>query len=183
MIPEYKLGWMAGVLDQKGIIVRKQNKSRATPQLVLMVESTKVGLIRELAHLTGGRPEPREGREAKEWMQRGCSEHCPEAHIEHQGPGPRFMPPVSRWTVTGAAMAIVLWNVLPFMVTDREMEHAMTEALDNLVTSGRGVGMVRSSVQRMEELGWVIPPQIAGRISAPVSEDAARRHEKDSVPA
>lgn len=179
MIPECKLGWVAGVLDYHGTIIRKRNKSRVTPQLVLMVESTKVGIIRELARMTGSHVEPRGNRLVKEWMQRGCTEHCPEPHIEHEGPGPSFLPPVTRWTVTGATMAIVLHSAIPYMVTNRGMENAMNDALASVVTSGRGVGAVRASVQRMAERGWEIPDEIRGRISAPVSAAAAARHEKE----
>ncbi len=113
MIPDAKLGWMAGILDYHGLLIRKKNRTRATPQLVLMVESTKTSVVRELGRLTGSHAESRHNRLVKDWMQRGCTEHCPEPHIEHEAPGPSFLPPVTRWTVTGAAMAVVLHNVIP----------------------------------------------------------------------
>jgi hypothetical protein len=181
MIPEYKLGWVAGVLDYKGTIIRKANSRRATPQLVLMVESTNSAVVAELSQLTGGAPEPRDNRLRKEWMSRGCKVHCPEAHVHHEGPGEWHLPPVSRWTVTGAGMAIVLFNVIPYMVTDKGMQQAMDDSLAHLVTSGRGVGAVRASVVRLAELGWNLPPQIKDKISQPVSEEAARLHHKENA--
>lgn len=178
MIPDYKLGWVAGVLDYKGTIIRKSNQRRATPQLVLMVESTNVAVVAELSRLTGGEVEPKEDRTPKEWMSRGCKIHCPEAHVHHEGPGEWHLPPMSRWTITGAGMAIVLHNVISYMVTDKGMQQALDQALANLVTSGRGVGAVRASVTRLAELGWDLPPKIKDKLREPVSAEAARLHHK-----
>ena len=178
MLPEYKLGWVAGVLDFKATIVRKKNRQRATPQLVIMVESTNTAVIDELARLTGGTPEPKTARQTKEWMRRGCTIHCPEPHMHHEGPGPWSLPPIGRWTITGAGLAIVLHNVIPYMVTDKGMKEAMEDALAHLVTSGRGVGQVRATVVRLAELGWDLPPQIKDKISEPVSAGAAKLHQK-----
>lgn len=55
MIPPEKLGWLASVLDLKGHIIRKNNQTRRTPQLVLMVESSRLRVVEELCRLTGAR--------------------------------------------------------------------------------------------------------------------------------
>lgn len=169
MIPDAKLAWMTGVLDLKGTIIIKNNRTRKTPQRVLMVESKAASVVGELARLTGGTAEPRKTRERQDWMQRGCVEHCPEPHIgyEDHGPGPWRMPPISRWTITGAGLAVVLHNVIPFMTTDRSMLAAKEGALADLITQGQGVGAVRAAVERLDALGWELPPGMRERISVP----------------
>jgi hypothetical protein len=169
VIPEAKLAWMAAVLDFKGATVRKTNPMRATPQLVLTIESSNIGVIREMCRLTGTSAEARPVHHAAQWMQRGCSEHCPDAHIEHSGE----MPVTARWSVTGACAAIVLWNVIPYMVTDRGLRDTMDEALANLVLTGQGSGMVKSAIRRLEALGWALPPAIARHVPVPALSSRA----------
>src|SRR6185503_19478151 len=104
MLPPMKLGWMAGVIDLKGRLIRKKNKTRATPQVVLIVETKEYMVVKELSSLTGTSPETMDRRPLREWMRKGCSEHCPEAHV-HVGDSEYehlYMPPIARWTITGA---------------------------------------------------------------------------------
>jgi hypothetical protein len=158
MIPEAKLGWFAAILDMKGNIIHKNNKQRATPQLVLMVESKNWNIIRELARLTGSFAEPQKPRDAKDFMRRGCTEHCPDPHVHV--PDEWKLPAIARWTITGAGVAIVLHNVLPYMSdADRKgFPLLMDEATENLVLQGQGSGRVRETIRRMETLGWELPP-------------------------
>ena len=118
-IPMYQLGWMAGILDMKGVIIGKKNKQRATPQLVLMVETKQVEVIRGLSAMTGTSPDFQPAKDVEEWMRRGCVDHCPEKHVHVGHDYPKQMPATARWTVTGAAMAVVLHNVLPFVRNDQ----------------------------------------------------------------
>jgi len=83
---------MAAVLDMKGTIIVKSNQTRATPQIVLMVESTNVGVVAELGRLTGSVIEPRESRFRPAWMRRGCITHCPEPDVEYPEQ-PDYLPP------------------------------------------------------------------------------------------
>lgn len=159
-VPEVKLAWVAGILDYKGNLIRKNNKTRATPQIVLMVESTNTSIVAELARLTGSSPEPREGRRRKEWMRRGCITHCPEPDIEYP-PQEDTLPDDIRWTLTGSAAAIVLYNVIPYMVTDRGMQATMEEILGNVSLYGRSGNGVRQAAHRLYQLGWKLPPKIA----------------------
>lgn len=162
MIQDTKLAWMAAILDFQGRVIRKNNKTRATPQLVLYVDTKQHGVVRELCRLTGQHAEPHTARPKKEWMQRGCAVHCPEPDQEHSGE----LPPTSRWTVTGAAAAVVLHNVIPFMVTSRgiELEQAKDEMAENMVLAGRGASAVVASARRLAELGWELPPVLAKRL-------------------
>lgn len=161
-VPREKLAWIAGILDFKGTIIVKVNKQRATPQVVLMVEATNVGVVEELARLTGSVVEPRETRLRPPWMRRGCITHCPEPDVEYPEQ-PDYLPAQTRWTVTGAAAAIVLHNVIPYMVTDRGMQAALDETLANVNLAGRSGNSARQAVTRLAELGWPLPPKIAAQ--------------------
>ena len=70
------------------------------------------------------------------------------------------MPETTRWAITGAAAAVILMNLAPYMITYQDYEGDVNLALMNLVTSGQGSGMVRSSVNRLADLGWQIPRKI-----------------------
>ncbi len=155
-IPREKFAWMAAVLDMKGTIIVKSNQTRATPQIVLMVESTNVGVVAELGRLTGSVIEPRESRFRPAWMRRGCITHCPEPAVEYPEQ-PDYLPAQTRWTVTGAAAAIVLHSVIPYMVTDKGMQTALDEILGNVNLQGRSGNSARQAVARLARLGWPLP--------------------------
>jgi len=155
-IPVQKLGWMGAVIDLRGHLIEKKNQKRATPQYVLMAESKEIAVVRELSSLTGTRVELQASRPLKEFMKRACSEHCPESHV-HVGDD-RTMPRIARWTITGASMATVLDNLLPYMVIDRGYEQVVEEIFESTVLVGQGSGMVRASLARLRELGWELPP-------------------------
>ena len=155
MIPVQKLGWMAGLIDIRGRIVVKNNKTRATRQYVLAISSKEMYLIRELASLTGTKPEIRTERQTPDWMRRGCQEHCPDAHI-HVSYQPSF-PLAAVWSVTGSSMATVLYNVMPYLLSDRGYEAAYQYSLENAPLVGQGSGMVLGSLRRLRELGWELP--------------------------
>jgi hypothetical protein len=165
MIPPIKLGWVAGVIDLRGRLITKNNRQRATPQMVLMVESKETRVIRELSNLTGTRPEEMNQRPLKDFMRRGCSEHCPEAHIHIHDEDDRVMPPIARWTVTGAGMYVVLSNVLPYIQIDRGYTEAMDTVLANTVLLGQGSAAVRASLQRLYSLGWELPEEFKEAVS------------------
>lgn len=165
MIPEASLGWVAAVLDYKSNVIRKNNKTRVTPQVVLMVESKKWNIIRRLAKLTGSVCEPQQERNARNFMRRGCNVHCPKAHVHV--PDEWKLPPIARWTITGAGAAIVLYNVIPHMVNaeERGYPELLEEICGNLVLQGQGSGQVMKTIRRMEALGWELPPAMIGQIS------------------
>jgi hypothetical protein len=159
------LAWMAAVLDMKGRITVKQNKDRRTPQVVLHVDTKESRVARRLALLTGVAPEPHEKMVAS-FARRGCREHCLEPHVHVDGPGAWQMPETTRWSLTGAAAALVLLGLRPYMVTYGDHAPAVTMILENLVTTGQGAGMVRASLERLQSLGWTVPPEIAAKTAA-----------------
>jgi hypothetical protein len=155
-IPMQKLGWMAGIIDFKGRVVYKNNKTRKTLQIVLIVETKEMAIIRGLSELTGTSPELQSAQVKPEFMRRSCHEHCPEAHI-HVGDQDLVMPEIARWTITGAAMVVVLSSLLPFLRTDRGWTEAIESATNQTVFWGRGATAVRASLRRLQEIGWDMP--------------------------
>jgi len=154
------LGWMAAIIDAKGAVIRKHNAKRRTPQIVLRVDTKDRRIARRLSLLTGTSPEIKEAMGPSDFLRRGCKEHCPESHI-HVDQEPSWqMPETTRWAITGAAAAVILMNLAPYMITYQDYEGDVNLALMNLVTSGQGSGMVRSSVNRLADLGWQIPRKI-----------------------
>jgi hypothetical protein len=166
-VAETDLAWMAAVIDVKGAVTVKRNKMRRTPQVVLYVSTKEARVARRLGSLTGVAPEPHE-RQASPFARRGCREHClePHIHVREDGDYPWQMPEVTRWSLTGAAMAVVLLSVRPYMVTYGEYAADVALVLENLVVTGQGAGMVRSSVDRLRELGWTVPPEIEKKMNA-----------------
>lgn len=159
MIPAPKLGWMAGVVDLKGRLIYKKNRQRATPQVVLMVESKEYSIVRALGALTGTKAEFKKAQPLKEFMRRGCSDHCPEAHVHVSDD--REMPQVARWTITGAGMVVVLTNLMPYLTIDRGYTEAIEQARGNTALEGQGSGMVMMSLQRLQSLDWELPMEYA----------------------
>jgi hypothetical protein len=161
-ISEAELGWMAAVIDMKGGVSRKANKARRTPQLVLVVDTKDPRIGQRLAAFTGSRAEVKERLLPNEaFLRRGCASHCPEAHIHVDESSNWHMPEITRWTVTGAAMAVVLLNLAPYMSTYEEYADDVDEAIASMAVSGQGSGAVRAAVKRLEGLGWQIPKEIS----------------------
>jgi hypothetical protein len=167
------LAWMAGVVDLRGAVTVKRNKSRRTPQVVLRVDTKETRVARKLAALTGVKPEQTEKRSVA-FARRGCWEHClePHVHVHEDGEYPWQMPEVTRWALTGATAAAVLLNLRPYMTTYSDYAAEVHTILVNLVITGQGAGMVRASLDRLRELGWVIPAEI---------EEKMQENQKEAV--
>lgn len=163
MIPTHDLGWMAGVIDLKGRIVVKNNRMRKTRQIVLAVESSERAVIKRLSRMTGTNPETMPQRPLKEWMRRGCNDHCPEAHVHINDE--REMAAMSRWTITGAGAATVLSALLPFLATDRDWEDAIEEIVASVPLTGQGASAVLGSLRRLQGLGWDLPERFEAAVS------------------
>jgi len=159
MITPAKLGWMAGIVDLKGKIYTKKNQQRATPQYVLMVESRYPGIIREMGAMVGTKPEAMTSKPMKDFMRRGCAEHCAEPHVHVNDD--RTMPQVYRWTITGVALGIVLDTLEPLLTQDKGFREVVDEVLDGAVMEGQGATAVMAAINRLITLGWPMPEQIS----------------------
>ena len=173
MLKETDKAWAAGVIDFRGRIYTKQNPDRAkgTWQVVLVVDVGISEIAERLCAMTGVSPEAKANRAPRpEWTRRGCDEHCPEAHIHVQQFGTIES---VKWAVTGVAAAIVLWNLRGYMSTVHQpWTWAMDQCLAQAKLKGRGSAMVTVTAQRLAELGWDLPPQLAHL--APKMLEAAR---------
>jgi hypothetical protein len=165
MISAADLGWMAGILDFQGHIVRKKNPTRAagSVQITLYVETSLAEIITKLGQLTATSPEAMKTTlRSPDLMRRGCTEHCPQAHVHvlHEG---SEMPQQQRWTVSGAAAAIVLWNLRDLLVTDKEpWDWALAITLASTRLSGQGSNAALIAIRRMAAAGWEMPPLFRG---------------------
>jgi hypothetical protein len=161
MIQPTKLGWMAGVIDLKGRVTEKDNKLRkSSKQTTMMVETREIHIVRELASLTGTIPETRQRAPLKEWMRRGCTEHCPEQHIHVEDT--REMPAMARWTISGSALAVVLYNLMPFLITQEEYKELYDRLIKEAPLHGQGSGAVVAAIRRLAYLGWDLPEEFSG---------------------
>lgn len=163
MIPPVKLGWMAGVIDLKGKIYYKNNRMRNpdSRQIVMLVETKNINVIHELGALTGTSPDLKKAIPLKEFMRKGCTDHCPEPHVHvNELNEDSFLPPVARWTITGAGLAVVIHNLLPFLVNNKiQCEAAMVEAMEHTPLAGQGSTAALKSIRRLSLLGWDLPEQ------------------------
>lgn len=164
-IPEAKLAWFAAILDMKSTIIVKNNSMRATPQYVLLVESINFAVVQEMSRLTGTAPEAQATRKRKDFMRRGCTEHCPKAHIHQEDT--EYLPAVGKFTLTGLAAAIVLDAVIPYMITDRSLAYTRDQIFAQAKLTGQGSGATRAAVRRLEALGWPIPDFVTKGLAAP----------------
>lgn len=149
---------MGGVFDMKARLIYKNNQSRRTLQVVLAVQVKELAVLHGLAEMTGTSPEFMIGRPVKDFMRKGCVEHCPDQHIHAV---PRYplgtLPPTGRWTITGAALVVVLENLKPYLMVDREYDLAIEHVVRDLALTGQGSGAVLKALARLKGLGWKLP--------------------------
>jgi hypothetical protein len=157
------LGWMAAIIDLKGRIALKNNQTRATKQAVLAVQTKEIAVVRRLGELTGTSPEVMAARPLKDFMRKNCTAHCPEPHV-HIGEENLMMPTSARWTITGAGLVVVLYNLLDMLVTDRGFGEIMNATMALTTVQGPGAGQVRAQLRRLDGLGWALPDRYAAAI-------------------
>lgn len=159
MMEEWKKAWAAGILDFQGHVQTKKNQQRAagSQQIMIYVDTSIDEIVDRLGEMTGANVEMKVRHRVKaEWSRKGCAEHCPEEHIhvnEYQ------MPATGRWSVTGAAAAIVLWNLREYLSTEREpWDWALSQCLSQLKLTGQGSAAIIAAARRLHSLGWTLPP-------------------------
>ena len=148
------MAWMAGILDLKGRVTTKNNKQRVTPQTVLYVESRFKEIIQRLSSMVGTTYEHRsQPRVTPDWMRRACLEHCPEKHVHY----PATMPNTYRWSITGIGAAVIIYNLNPFLTTDKFEPYFLSiiESFDP--QTARGMHSVGKQIARLDQFGWLIP--------------------------
>ena len=164
------MAWMAGILDLKGVMIRKNNQTRKTPQYVLYVQ-TKVRRVAErLSALSGTAPEEHASPAPGAFMRRNCAEHCVTPHVHVNEPYPWNMPLTTRWALTGIAAAVVLTNLAPFMSTYKDYADDVAVITRDFAAGGQGSGAVRKTIARLSALGWQIPAEVTVKLAAALEE-------------
>lgn len=162
MISSSDLGWLAGIIDLKGRVQYRRRTNASSRQMTLAIDSKNYAVIHKLSALIGTKPNMRPARPPREWMQRPCTEHCPEKQVAHQhAQGPEMtgaMPQMGRWGVSGAAMAVVLYNVIPYLLEWDTWTTYMQEAIEGTALDSRGSTATIASLRRLRDLGWDLPP-------------------------
>lgn len=162
-INSIELGWFAGIIDAKGHVTYKNNKTRNSVQVVMYVQSKNIAIIQRLNQLTGTSPDLQEPKPIRDFMRKMCTEHCPEKHIHiHINDNKYYnkdalMPSTARWTVTGASMAVIIWNLLPYLADKKDYESLIEFVFKNTTMVGQGSGMVLQGIRRLQLLGWRLP--------------------------
>ena len=170
-----QLAWMAGIIDYKGKIAYKNNKTRAsTRQVTLYVESVQKPIIDKLAEYTGTSPELKNPRGRFEgWYRKACEEHCPDQHVHVTGAD---FAAAARWTLSGVPMAVVLTALKPYLIQDRGFTEAIDYAFGNMVLYGQGSGQTVASLRRLYSLGWELGEAIHKQrptLTVGIQEEAA----------
>lgn len=154
----HDFGWVAGIIDMKGLIARKKNPSRATTQNVLVVDTKNRDVIVRLAKYTGTDPAIQQEKRIKDsWRRKGCADHCPSQHVHVREVS---MPQISRWQITGVSLATVAFNVLPYLTDSdrtRDIIAAVEEIASTIPLMGPGRGAIDAALRRLANLGWEIP--------------------------
>jgi hypothetical protein len=155
-----QLGWMAGVIDLKGRIAYKNNAARRTRQTVLFVETKIWAVVDALSAMTKTSPDVKVAKPLSEFIRRGCMEHCPEKHVHVDKDG-LTMPLVKRWTVTGAALVVVVHNLRPYLMVDRDYDTVVAEIVAHQRLTGSGAAAQLTAVSRLQHNGWAVPEPYA----------------------
>lgn len=140
MAEALNIAFIAGVIDCRGHITINERHT-GYPQPGVRVTTRRTSILAYLARTTGNRVV----EDSREYVRRPCLDHCDESHqhVARQS---------SIWTVGAGKATIILFNIQPYIVSQKEQIQA---ALD--------VGMaawptVRSTtVEAMKRLGWTIP--------------------------
>lgn len=161
MLAVRKMAWCAAVIETRGKIRCVENPLRASIQLILQVQSSRIAVVDRVGELTGSNVTYSE-RKKLEYVRKPCLDHCTDAHAHVANE----IPPMALWAVTGAAAAIVLDNLIPFIVVDDGLQLVVDNVIAGLPKSGQGRPAIEQAIIRLRKKGWRIPdglwPEKAG---------------------
>ncbi len=156
------LVYMAAVIETRGRIQVVEVRGQANPQISLRLQTRVLPVVKRLAALTGSNFTVTPAKEFVHKDRKGCAQHCPEAHIHVV----TEIPMIGTWKQGGAAAAIVLSNLLPFMSSEehdpmaRLFRSTIVTVLGIKPTTNRGMFAAREAVRRLGDLGWEIPDEL-----------------------
>lgn len=131
--------WVAGVIDARGHI--EVNDRHGRPQPRIRVTTARTALLHRLADLTGTTVKT----DHRGYQRRPCGAHCQErhSHVARQS---------AYWVVDSARATIVLANVAPHLIAQRDDARTALIAGLDVWPPPRG-----DTVGRMASLGWEVP--------------------------
>ncbi len=160
MISETDLAWLAGVFDVKYMTLQKHNSHGK--KLSLFVQERDFTIIQRISDLTGSNVHPRVGvLEMKEFMRRSCSEHCKDKHLTYEASPVRH-----EWKNSGISSAIVLYNVMPYMLhrQDLGLEQMVWETIATTRYTGSGSNTPVTNIRKLARLGWELPGDLMDHV-------------------
>lgn len=139
-LPDETIAYVAGVLDARAHVEVMSGRGRG-PQPRLSVTTRRLDLLEHLAGLTGTKI----SLDSRGYQRRPCVAHCVERH-EH------LVRQSAKWRVDCLRATIVLFNVQPFIVSQRiEVANALAVGL-TAYPAARG-----NTAKQMAALGWALP--------------------------
>lgn len=138
-----QLAYLAGVIDCRGHIELNDRHGHWQPRI--RVTTRRLELLQHCATLTGTKVVS----DTAGYQRRRCSEHCGSQH-EH------VFRQSAQWTVDSSRALIVLWNLHPYLVCQRDKA---SEAIER--------GLLRwppakgDTHRLMAGLGWHLPDLVA----------------------
>lgn len=159
-ITEIDIGYLASAIDFRGKLITKQNLTRKTPQFVLYIESKNLDFMYRICELTASNAESKAASPLSDFNRRACDTHCPTPHV-HVSHDEYKLPPINRWTLTGAAIAVVMHTVLPYLMEGNQEKFGpiADSILINTPLTGQGSAAAKSSIRRLAIRGWALPPE------------------------
>lgn len=137
--PEIPLGYIAGIIDARGHI--EVQLRHGTQQPRLSVTTRRLALLEHLAQLTGTNV----SIDNRGYERRPCGEHCSEAHSH-------VVRQSAKWRVDSSRATIVLYNVVPLLVSQRAEALAALRIGLQAYPARRG-----NTADQMSALGWALP--------------------------
>lgn len=158
-ITETDKAWIAGVVDLKGRMTNKISTSRRFPQICLYVQFGNMIVINKLNRLTGTNAELNAPKPIRDFIRKVCTEHCPESHshVVEYDRSELTMPPNARWLISGAGLAVVLDNIMPYLSDTKDYQEVIDFLYENIGIIGQGSSMSKVSLRRLCLLGWKLP--------------------------
>lgn len=144
MAEPLNIPFIAGIIDCRGHISINE-RHEAFPQPSIRVTTKRASILAYLARTTGNRVT----EDIREYTRRPCIDHCDETH-QH------VVRQSSLWTTGAGKATIILFNIQPYIVSQKEeVQAALDVGLEAWST-------VRSTtIESMRKLGWSIPKEKA----------------------
>lgn len=139
MLSDTEIAFLAGIIDARGHIEVGERHGFLQPRLAVTTRRTE--LLDYLCMRTG----TSKSDEDRPYERRPCGSHCTDAH-QH------VVRQSAKWRVDSGRATVVLWNVKPYIVSQRaEVLRALRIGMDAWPPRRGNTGT------QMLALGWALP--------------------------